>query len=321
MEKSNWPDWYCPVHRRPLKEKRDVLVCPDGDQFPLRNGIPRFAASSNYADAFGPEGKKYRRTQLDSYTRTTITRDRARRCIGEKLWAKLAEKQVLEAGCGAGRFTEILLAKGSHVISIDITEAVDANQENFPQDATHRIAQADIEQLPFAPQQFDAVFCLGVIQNTPNPEKTIACLYDQVRPGGTLVIDHYTHDLSWYTKSAPLFRLYLRLLSPEESLKRTEQIVHAFLPFHRMARHFRPAQMFLSRLSPVLCYYNAYPDLDDQLQQEWTLLDTHGSLTAWYRHVRTRRQIRRRLEQLGLREIWCEYGGNGVEARGKRPFL
>ena len=248
-----------------------------------------------------------------------MTRDRARRCIGERLWAELDGKQVLECGCGAGRFTEILLSKGACVSSIDLSDAVDANQENFPQGKTHRIAQADILQLPFAPQQFDVVFCLGVIQHTPNPEQTIACLYEQVRPGGTLVIDHYTFDFSWFTKTAPLLRLYLKRLPPEVGIKYTERLVNTFWPLHRMARYFYPAQMLLSRLSPVLCYYRAYPDLSDELHREWALLDTHDSLTDWYRHVRTRRQIWRTLDQIGLQEIWCDYGGNGVEARGNRP--
>jgi len=315
-----WPEWYCPVHRRPIEEKRNVLICADGDCFPRTNGIPRFVTKSNYADAFGAQWKKYRLTQLDSYTGSAIARDRAHRCIGEDLWDRLHGEQVLECGCGAGRFTEVLLDKGAYVTSIDLSEAVDANQENFPQGKTHRIAQADILQLPFAPRQFDVVFCLGVIQHTPNPEQTIARLYEQVRPGGRLVVDHYGYDFSWFTKTAPLFRLCLRRLPPGEGIRWTERLVNNLLPLHRMARHFYPAQVLLSRLSPVLCYYHVFPDLSDELHREWALLDTHDSLTAWYTHFRTRGQIRRTLERLGLVEIWCAYGGNGVEARGKRPL-
>ena len=165
------------------------------------------------------------------------------------------------------------------------------------------------------------VFCLGVIQHTPNPEQTIACLYEQVKPGGTLVIDHYTYDFSWFTKTAPLFRLYLRRLPPEKGIRWKERLVNTLLALHQMARHFYPAQVLLSRLSPVLCYYHAFPDLSDDVHREWALLDTHDSLTAWHMHFRSRRQIRRTLEQLGLGEIWCEYGGNGVEARGQRPAI
>jgi SAM-dependent methyltransferase len=313
-----WPEWHCPMHRTKI-DQGDTLACSGGHAFSRRNGIPRFVTNSNYADAFGAQWKKFRLTQLDSCTGTTISRDRARRCMGEQLWSDLEGKQILECGCGAGRFTEILLAKGAYVTSIDLSEAVDANQENFPQNETHRIAQADILYLPFAPNQFDVVFCLGVVQHTPNPEQTIAKLYEQVKPGGTLIIDHYTHNLSWYTKSAPLFRRYFRRLPPAKGIEYTERLVNIFWPLHNMARHFYPAQMVLSRLSPVICYYRSYPNLSEEVQREWALLDTHDSLTDWYNHFRTRGQIRQTLEQFGMLEIWCEYGGNGVEARGRRP--
>jgi 2-polyprenyl-3-methyl-5-hydroxy-6-metoxy-1,4-benzoquinol methylase len=318
---ESWPEWHCPTHGAALEDQGDILVCSSGHVFSRRNGMPRFVKNSSYAVAFETQWKKYRLTQLDSFTGSRITRDRARRCIGEATWSKLEGKQVLECGCGAGRFTEILLAKRASVTSIDLSEAVDVNQENFPESESHRIAQADILRLPFAPRQFDMVFCLGVIQHTPNPEETIARLYDQVKPGGVLVIDNFTHNLSWYTKSAPLFRRYLRRLPPEKGMKATERLVNTLWPLHRIARHFYPAQILLSRLSPVLCYYRAYPRLSDELHREWALLDTHDSLTDWYKHFRTRGQVQRTLENLGLQEIWCHYGGNGVEARGRRPLL
>src|SRR4030095_11219352 len=114
MLASHWPSWHCPLHHKPLAHRGSELVCADGDSFPIENGIPRFILAAHYADAFGLQWKRYRLTQLDSYSGTTITRDRIRRCLGERLWNDLADKQVLECGCGAGRFTEILLGRGAH---------------------------------------------------------------------------------------------------------------------------------------------------------------------------------------------------------------
>lgn len=284
-------------------------------------GIPRFVASSTYADAFGLQWKRYRLAQLDSYTGVPISASRVHRCLGEALWDELAGKHVLECGCGAGRFTEVLLDRGACVTSIDLSDAVVANQDSFPQNEQHRIASADITNLPFAPQQYDVVFCLGVIQHTPDPERTIACLYDQVRPGGALVIDHYRPSLSWYTKSAPLVRRLLRRLPPERGLAVTEWLVDTLLPLHRATQGHPIARKLVSRVSPVLCYYDAYPELSAQLQREWALVDTHDALTDWYKHFRTRKQIRATLERLGLAHISCEVGGNGVEALGWRPIM
>ena len=225
---------------------------------------------------------------------------------------------VLEVGCGAGRFTEILLSTKASVTSVDLSSAVEANQENFPQGDRHRILQADVLKLPFSMGQYDIVFCLGVIQHTPNPEETIRKLFAQVGPGGWLVIDHYTYGLSYFTKTALLFRMILRRLPPEEGLKWTQRLVKVFFPLHRLVRKNRIAQALLSRVSPVLSYYHVFP-LDDDLQRQWSLLDTHDSLTDWYKHFRTKGQIRRAFESCGATQISCEYGGNGVEARGHRP--
>jgi SAM-dependent methyltransferase len=227
---------------------------------------------------------------------------------------------LLEVGCGAGRFTEILLSTNAYVTSVDMSAAVEANQDNCPQGARHRLLQADVFHLPFAPKQYDVVFCLGVVQHTPNPEQTIRKLYEQVRPNGWLVIDHYTWSLSEVTKAANLYRMLFKRMPPEQGLKWSQNLVNAFLPLHKMVRNSRAAQALLSRVSPVLSYYHHLP-LNDALQREWALLDTHDALTDRYKHFRTKRQIERALESVGAIATWCQYGGNGVEARCRRPAV
>lgn len=313
------PPFFCPHHDVELAASPTQLVCDRGETYPVRKGIPRFVAETTYADAFGLQWKTYRKTQVDSYSGTTITRDRMRRCLGESIWTNLPGSQVLECGCGAGRFTEILLDRGAHVTSIDLSTAVEANAENFPVTKRHRIAQADILRLPFARQQFDIVVCLGVIQHTPSPEATIASLAEQVRPGGSLVIDHYTQSLSWWLRPAPLVRQILRRVSPETGMRWTQRLVKWFLPLHAATRRNYLLHLLAGRISPVLSYYRLHPELNDELQREWALLDTHDFLTDYYKHFRSRAQVRRTLESLGLTAVWCEKGGNGVEARAMRP--
>jgi 2-polyprenyl-3-methyl-5-hydroxy-6-metoxy-1,4-benzoquinol methylase len=309
------PPYRCPVDVEELAAAGDALACARGHRFAVVAGIPRFVSGPTYSDAFGAQWRRYRLTQLDSHTGTAISADRVRRCLGEELWAGLDRLDVLECGCGAGRFTEVLLARGARVTSVDLSDAVDANQENCAQDERHRVAQADLRRLPFAPRSFDVVFCLGVVQHTPEPEQTIASLYEHVKPGGWLVFDHYTRRLGRALSLAPLFRRYFLRLDPETSLRRTETLVDALLPLHRRAGRLRP---LLTRVSPVLDYYRTLPQLDDRAQREWALLDTHDALTDRYKHARSRDQIRAVLDALGLVEVWCEYGGNGVEARGRR---
>ncbi|HEX6049021.1 MAG TPA: class I SAM-dependent methyltransferase, partial [Gemmatimonadaceae bacterium] len=198
------PELRCRPHGAPLEpsggvvDRRDLrfaeaLRCLAGCRVPIVRGIPRFVESDGYAAAFGWQWMQFRRSQLDSYTTTTISRDRLARCLGGSLDA-VRGKTVLEAGCGAGRFTEILLAAGARVVAADLSSAVDANYANCGHAKQYFVCQADIRALPVAPHSFDAVVCLGVIQHTPAPEETIAALAGYVKPGGLLAIDHYSRE-------------------------------------------------------------------------------------------------------------------------------
>ena len=318
----------CPVDQLQLAEVEggDRLVCPEGHSFVVRHGIPRLLAQeSNYADAFGEQWKQYRVTQLDSYTRTSYSRDRLRRCLGENLWQRLEGHErldVLETGCGAGRFTEVLLElPASFVTSTDLSHAVEANQMNCPVSERHRIMQCDINQLPFHPAQYDIVLCLGVVQHTKSPARTIADLDLQVKPGGWLVIDHYTHSLSIYTKvTAGLIRPILKRVSPARGMAATKALTRWFFPLHRAVKNRKSMQMVLSRFSPLLTYYHALPLLSDDLQYEWAELDTHDSLTDYYKRLRSPRSINATLQALAAQQIWVTKGGNGVEARCQKPY-
>lgn len=313
------PAWACPEHQLPLAAEGEVLVCPRGERFPTKGGVPRFVDDGGYAAAFGEQWLRFRATQLDSVSGLTITGDRTRRCVGEGRWNDLARLDVLECGCGAGRFTEVLLAKGARVTSIDLSSAVDANAATFPPGPQHRIAQADIRRLPFPSGSFDVVFCLGVIQHTPSPEASIAALYDKVRPGGTLVIDHYAHNASWYTRTAPLVRHVLKRLPAGKGMRPVERLVNTFLPLHKAARNKKLSRKLLYRVSPIISYYEAFPTLTDEMQREWALLDTHDSLTDVYKHFRTEKNIRKTLEGLGAVRIVSRRHGDVIEARCEKP--
>src|SRR5438093_8168936 len=121
-----FPSLCCPVEWLRLTDTGEALVCPRGHTYRVLDGIPRFVSSSGYASAFGLQWKRQRQTQLDSYTGTQISRARLRRCLGDTLWKALAGKQVLECGCGSGRFTEGLLDQDAYVTAADLSDAIEA---------------------------------------------------------------------------------------------------------------------------------------------------------------------------------------------------
>ncbi len=306
----------CPTHKLALALVEDQLNCGQNHAFPIISGIPRFT-DEGYSGAFGFQWRIFAKTQFDSQTKTSITKKRVIEAFGAEVWDLLPGSTVLEVGCGAGRFTEVLLNKGAKVCSTDISLAVDINKANFPISSEHSVIQADVAYLPFKPDTFNIVFCLGVIQHTPNPEKTIEQLTNFVAPGGWLIIDHYGKSLSWYFRTAPIARAIMKRLPHEKALSVSRKMYNSAKPFYLKSvnRLYRKA---LNIIFPVVFFDNEIPELPNEFKDEWSILDTFDSLTDWYKHRRSVKQISRQLEKLDLINIECFEGGNGIVARARK---
>lgn len=302
-------------------EDSAALTCTAGCVIPVVQNIPRFVEASNYASGFGLQWNAFRKTQLDSYTGTTISKDRLTRCLGGSLEV-LNGKSVLEVGCGAGRFTEIMLAAGARVFACDLSAAVEANYANCHDRPGYFVCQADARAIPVAPNAFDFVVCLGVIQHTPSPEETITALTRYVRPGGMLAIDHYAPGYPANFLQRNLRRVFIRL-PPRIAKAIALGIARALLPLHRITwkprRGLWRLRAPLLKHSPLVDYHDFYAQLGEKLLSDWSILDTHDTLTDYYKHLRTTDQIEACLRACGMDGLEVSYGGNGVEARAKMP--
>jgi 2-polyprenyl-3-methyl-5-hydroxy-6-metoxy-1,4-benzoquinol methylase len=307
-------DYISPYTKSALIENQGFLLGNNGEKFPIINNIPRFVESDNYASAFGLQWKTFSKTQLDSQVGLPVTKDRVERCLGQYI-PELKGRNLLEVGCGAGRFTELLVEGGALVHAVDLSVAVEVNLENIGPKPNYKVAQASVYELPFPDNVFDIVFCLGVIQHTPNPEKTIAALWSKVKPGGLLVIDHYKWRIGYYSTLSPLYREWLRKMNPLKSKKIIDKLVNFFFPLHWKAKKLPKLQWILHRVSPLIHFIYVFPDKDYDFHLEICKLDTYDSLTDYYKHLRTPAQIKKTLEGLGAKNIWINEGGNGVEAR------
>ena len=308
-------DFISPKTGEDLSLSGNSLISTKGESFPVIGGIPRFVPADNYASAFGLQWKTFAKTQLDSLSGLDITKERLERCLGFPL-SELKSKSVLEVGCGAGRFTELLVKSGADVHSVDLSQAVEVNKENIGNATNYRIAQASVYELPFPYSAFDVVICLGVIQHTPSSEKTIEALWKKVKPGGLLVIDHYRWRLSYYSTLKPLYRKWMRKMEPLKSRSLNDKLVNFFFPLHWKFRNIKPLWWLVHRVSPLIEYIHEFPEKDYSFHHEWSRLDSYDSLTDYYKHLRTPEQIRKTLEGLKAKNIWINIGGNGVEARG-----
>lgn len=316
----------CPDHKTSivLDETKTKYVCPYGCIFTIKDNIPRFVPLDNYCSSFGLQWNRYRMTQLDSYTGLTISRDRLTRLMGGSLEI-LKEEDVLEAGCGAGRFTEIMLEAGANVFAADISAAVEANYKNCSHYRNYFICQADILNLPVKPGSFDIVVCIGVIQHTPNPEETISALISYLKPGGLLVMDHYTYGYP-VTLSRRILRSILIRMPAIFSLHFSRLMTELLWPMHwflwkvRNDSLWREIHQQFLKISPVVDYHYSYNQLGPDLLRAWAILDTHDTLTDRFKHLRSADEIKLHLKKMGMSEIETYYAGNGVEARAKKSL-
>ena len=107
-----------------------------------------------------------------------VQRDNILNWLGE-----LKDKQILDAGCGVGAFSEPWV-RDNTVSGVDFSE----KSLEFAADRGLKTLNGDLGALPFESGTFDVVVCIGVIQLIEDYEPIINELARVTRPGGTLLI-------------------------------------------------------------------------------------------------------------------------------------
>jgi SAM-dependent methyltransferase len=202
-----------------------------GRDYPIVAGVSRFVEAEHYAGSFGFQWNRFAKTQLDSANGTTLSRDAFMQKTGWTL-PSLAGCRVLDAGCGMGRFAEVAADAGADVHAIDLSTAVEAAQRNLGHRPNVRFYQADILNLPFAPESFDAIYSIGVLHHTPSTRRAFLALCRLLKPGGRIAIWVYAKRLRWLLGSE-----VLRLLTPslpKPWLLRASRVAIPLYHLHRL---------------------------------------------------------------------------------------
>ena len=99
----------------------------------------------------------------------------------------LAEKRVLDIGCGGGILAEALAHHGAAVTAIDKAEASLSVAKLHLLESQLDISYLDSTAEEFAeaqPAQFDVVTCLEMLEHVPDPSSVVAACQRLVKPGG-----------------------------------------------------------------------------------------------------------------------------------------
>jgi uncharacterized protein YbaR (Trm112 family)/ubiquinone/menaquinone biosynthesis C-methylase UbiE len=330
VRRSHLPLLACPQCSGPLHlaESRDEtddriaegqLGCHGcGRAFPITRHIPRFVPVDNYAKGFGYQWSRHARTQLDSYTRAPISE---RRFFEATRWPRaLQGDTILEVGSGAGRFTEQAASTGATVVSVDYSQAVEANFATNGWRDNVLIVQGDIYHLPVPTQSVDRVFCFGVLQHTPDVRASFFSLVPPLKPGGSIAIDVYRKPQGlqrlWATRY--MVRSFTAGRDPERLYAVARRYVETAWPLARQVARIPKVGTRINWLFLIADYSGTY-DLSDELLKEWAILDTFDMISPAYDSPQTLEVVRRWFDEAHLIEVEVHYGHNGIEGRGRKP--
>lgn len=269
--------------------------------YPIKDSIPRFVDEDNYANNFGMQWNKFRKTQLDSYSGHSISEDRFYSATG---WSRddLNNKLVLDVGCGAGRFAEIALKAGAKVVALDYSSSVDACLLNLGASENLMVVQGDIYALPFPIESFDYVYSLGVMQHTPDVKKAFMALPPIVKKKGKMCVDFYWRRFVTVMHAKYFFRVFTKNMDQEKLFKIIERNIANLLKASRFLASVPLLGIVLKRMVPVADYSEVYPLNESQLK-EWGLLDTFDMLSPRYDNPQTVKTAKRWMQMAGMKKV------------------
>lgn len=287
------------------------LVDDAGEDYPIIQGVPRICEPSNYTSNFGLQWNKFDLTQLDPIQDGPT----AARFFASTGWTPedMDGQTVLEVGSGAGRFSRTVLQRTNATLySVDYSSAVEANWKNNSPIAPERfhLFQASIYEMPFPDRSFDKTFCLGVLQHTPDFERSVKALIEKTRKGGEIVVDFYPIK-GWWTKlhAKYLLRPLTRRMSHDDLLRRIDRNADWMIALHQKLE--RVGLHALTRFLPLVDLRTLPPGLTRQELREWAVLDTFDMFSPEYDNPQRLSAVAAMFERNGARVTFADFVDHG----------
>jgi SAM-dependent methyltransferase len=294
-----------PFTKKPLTETAVGLQAEGSNIFPLKNGAFRIVTDDNYTENFGFQWNKFAGTQVDKTSSLDMSKVRF---FAETGWDKenLEGKNILEVGSGAGRFSQIILdhTKGN-LYSVDYSNAVEANYKNNGPNERLHLYQASIYEMPFEKNQFDKVICIGVLQHTPDFERSVRSLIEMAKPGAEVVVDFYGVNGLWtWFHAKYIFRPFTKKMSNEKLHKKIDSNIDWLIKTSRFFTRIGIGK-FANRFLPICDIAGTLPENlpYDQLR-ELCVLDTFDMFSPEHDHPQKITTVVNWFNKYGMEKVW-----------------
>jgi ubiquinone/menaquinone biosynthesis C-methylase UbiE len=178
-------------------------------------------------------------------------------------------RDVLELGCGAAQWSIALAALGARVTGLDVSQRQLAHARR--RDAHVPLVHANGEQLPFAVDAFDIVFCDHGALSFCEPTAILSEINRVIRPDGTLAFCG-THPLLYLTYDREKQQQSRKLQIEYSALGRMdlgEGTIDWALPPSEWIAMLRSAGFAIERLVELLPPRNLTTTYEDFAPEKW----------------------------------------------------
>jgi len=155
--------------------------------------------------------------QNDNANNHNANNDSANKEVNKTAETGLADKKVLDVGCGGGILSESMARRGADVTGIDLgTENLKAaalHAEQSGLENTLRYQHIPIEALAKTHAgQFDVVTCMEMLEHVPDPSSIVQACFELLAPGGVCVLSTINRNPKSYLFAIVGAEYVLRLL-------------------------------------------------------------------------------------------------------------
>lgn len=163
---------------------------------------------------------------------------------------KNKNSQVMDMGCGTGRWTKFLAPMVGHIDAVDPSIAIFVADKLLKDTPNVRLTKASSDTLPFGDNSFDMVMSIGVLHHIPDTLQAMKDCVKKIKPGGYLYVYLY-YNLEnrslFYKGMFALAHLVRKIVSslPSKLKKIVCDIlaVTMYMPFVLIGRFFRAIGM------------------------------------------------------------------------------
>ena len=254
----------------------------------------------SYSENFGKQWRDYRDIQIDSLNGFDISFKYLNDIFFDDLDI-IDNKNILELGCGAGRFTEHIIKKCNLCFSVDMSQAIFYNVAKDSKNLF--LIKSDFKKLNVK-KKFDIVLCRGVLQHTPKPRDYLLKLFEFVNKEGYVIFDFYKKPKFYYFNLKYIFwrPLIKNLIKYEVFENYLKNNIKELLFIKRLIKKIFFLDIVSDNLIPIWDYKGKL-DLNNNDLEKWAILDTLDGLYAKYDYPYSYEKIKEIINSNNLKLI------------------